>query len=152
MQGKLPELENLLVSRSGRTTSNYKTATFAAIGIYLIGGTLWRYYSQGVTEKILPNIILGFASFFALNYRKLVYLSPIGMVKETHTWITHHREVMKWEDIKFITLMHKGGETMVFLERDTLGWKVLFERDQVSDLKKFFKQYIPDIEINEMTR
>lgn len=146
MQGKLPELENLLVSRSGRTTSNYKTATFAAIGIYLIGGTLWRYYSQGVTEKILPNIILGFASFFALNYRKLVYLSPIGMVKETHTWITHHREVMKWEDIKFITLMHKGGETMVFLERDTLGWKVLFERDQVSDLKKFFKQYIPDIE------
>ena len=152
MQGKLPELENLLVSRSGRTTSNYKTATFAAIGIYLIGGTLWRYYSQGVTEKILPNIILGFASFFALNYLKLVYLSPIGMVKETHTWITHHREVMKWEDIKFITLMHKGGETMVFLERDTLGWKVLFERDQVSDLKKFFKQYIPDIEINEMNR
>jgi hypothetical protein len=152
LQGKLPELENLLVSRSGRTTSNYKTATFAAIGIYLIGGTLWRYYSQGVTEKILPNIILGFASFFALNYRKLVYLSPIGMVKETHTWITHHREVMKWEDIKFITLMHKGGETMVFLERDTLGWKVLFERDQVSDLKKFFKQYIPDIEINEMNR
>jgi len=152
LQGKLPELENLLISRSGRTTSNYKTATFAAIGIYLIGGTLWRYYSQGVTEKILPNIILGFASFFALNYRKLVYLSPIGMVKETHTWITHHREVMKWEDIKFITLMHKGGETMVFLERDTLGWKVLFERDQVSDLKKFFKQYIPDIEINEMNR
>ena len=152
MQGKLPELENLLVSRSGRTTSNYKTATFAAIGIYLIGGTLWRYYSQGVTEKILPNIMLGFASFFVLNYRKLVYISPIGMVKETHTWITHHREVMKWEDIKFITLMHKGGETMVFLERDTLGWKVLFERDQVSDLKKFFKQYIPDIEINEMNR
>ena len=152
MQGKLPELENLLVSRSGRTTSNYKTATFVAIGVYLIGGTLWRYYSQGVTEKILPNIILGFASFFALNYRKLVYLSPIGMVKETHTWITHHREVMKWEDIKFITLMHKGGETMVFLERDTLGWKVLFERDQVSDLKKFFKQYIPDIEINEIDR
>ena len=152
MQEKLPELENLLVSRSGRTTSNYKTATFAAIGIYLIVGTLWRYYSQGVTEKILPNIILGFASFFALNYRKLVYLSPIGMVKATHTWITHQREVMKWEDIKFITLMHKGGETMVFLERDTLGWKVLFERDQVSDLKKFFKQYIPDIEINEIDR
>ena len=152
MQGKLPELENLLIYKTATFAAIGITATFAAIGIYLIGGTLWRYYSQGVTEKILPNIILGFASFFALNYRKLVYLSPIGMVKETHTWITHHREVMKWEDIKFITLMHKGGETMVFLERDTLGWKVLFERDQVSDLKKFFKQYIPDIEINEMNR
>ena len=152
MQGKLPEFENLLVSRSGRTTSNYKTATFAAIGIYLIGGTLWRYYSLGITDKVLPNIILGFASFFALKYQKLVYLSQLGMVKETHTWITHHREVMKWEEIKFITLMHKRVETMVFLERDSLGWKVLFERDQVEDLKRIFKQYIPDIEINEIDR
>ncbi len=152
MQGKLPELENLLVSRSGRTTSNYKTAAFVAIGVYLIGGTLWRYFSLGITDKALPNIILGFASFFALNYRKLVYVSPIGMVKETHTWITHHREVMKWEELKFITLMHKKGETMVFLERDLLGWKVLFERDQVDDLKKIFKRYIPDIEINEIDR
>jgi hypothetical protein len=152
LQGKLPELENLLVSRSGRTTSYFKSATFAAIGIYLLGGTFWRYYSLGVRDNILPELMLGFASFFVLNYRKLVYISPIGMVKETHTWITHHREVMKWEEINFITLMHKGDETMVFLERDTLGWKVLFKCDQVNDLKKIFKQYIPDIEINEMTR
>ncbi len=41
---------------------------------------------------------------------------------------------------------------MVFLERDSLGWKVLFERDQVDDLKRIFKQYIPDIEINEIDR
>ncbi|MDY9920518.1 MAG: hypothetical protein U2P59_01655 [Synergistota bacterium] len=152
MQGKLPELENLLTSRSGMTASNYKTATFAAIGVYLLGGTLWRYYSLGITDKALPNVILGVASFFALKYQKLVYLSPIGMVKETHTWITHHREVMKWEDVNFITLMHKKGETMVFLERDSLGWKVLFERGQVEDLKRIFKQYIPDIEINEIDR
>ena len=152
MQGKLPELENLLVSRSGMTASNYKTATFAAIGVYLIGGTLWKYYSLGIADKVLPNIILGFASFFVLKYQKLVYVSPIGVVKETHTWITHHREVMKWEEVNFITLMHKKGETMVFLERDSLGWKVLFERDQVEDLKRIFKQYIPDIEINEIDR
>lgn len=134
------------------TASNYKTATFAAIGVYLLGGTLWRYYSLGITDKALPNVILGIASFFALKYQKLVYLSPIGMVKETHTWITQHREVMKWEDVNFITLMHKKGETMVFLERDSLGWKVLFERDQVNDLRRIFKQYIPDVEINEIDR
>ncbi|MCE5182914.1 MAG: hypothetical protein ABFC83_00935 [Synergistaceae bacterium] len=152
MQGKLPELENLLVSRSGMTASNYKTATFAAIGVYLIGGTLWKYYSLGIADKVLPNLILGFASFFVLKYQKLVYVSPVGMVKETHTWITHHREVMKWEEVKFITLMHKKDQTMVFLERDNLGWKVLFQRDQVNDLRRIFKQYIPDIEINEIDR
>lgn len=134
------------------TASNFKTATFAAIGVYLLGGTFWRYYSLGITDKVLPNIILGFASFFALRYRKLVYVSPIGMVKETHTWITHHREVLKWEEIQFITLMNRKSETMVFLERDVLGWKVLFERDQMVDLKKIFRNYIPDIEINEMER
>ena len=134
------------------TASNFKTATFAAIGVYLLGGTFWRYYSLGITDKVLPNIILGVASFFALKYQKLVYVSPIGMVKETHTWITHHREVLKWEEIQFITLMNRKSETMVFLERDVLGWKVLFERDQMVDLKKIFRNYIPDIEINEMER
>ena len=134
------------------TASNFKTATFAAIGVYLLGSTFWRYYSLGITDKVLPNIILGFASFFALRYRKLVYVSPIGMVRETHTWITHHREVLKWEEIQFSTLMNRKSETMVFLERDVLGWKVLFERDQVEDLKRIFKQYIPDIEINEIDR
>lgn len=134
------------------TASNYKTATFAAIGVYLIGGTLWKYYSLGIADKVLPNLILGFASFFVLKYQKLVYVSPVGMVKETHTWITHHREVMKWEEVKFITLMHKKDQTMVFLERDNLGWKVLFQRDQVNDLRRIFKQYIPDIEINEIDR
>ena len=29
---------------------------------------------------------------------------------------------------------------------------VAFERDQVEDLKRIFKQYIPDIEINEIDR
>ena len=107
---------------------------------------------MGVTDKALPNLIIAAASFFALRYQKLVYVSPIGMVKETHTWITHHREVMKWEEIQFITLMYKQGATMVFLERDSLGWKLLFERDQMVDLKKIFRNYIPDIEINEMER
>ncbi len=137
---------------SGRTANNYKTAAFAAIGVYLIGGTLWKYYSLGIADKALPNIILGFASFFALKYQKLVYVSPLGVVKETHTWITHHREIMKWEEMQFITLMHKRDVTMVFLEKDVLGWKVLFEKDQINDLKKIFKQYIPDVEINEIDR
>lgn len=152
MQEKLPELESLLVSESGRAANNYKTLAFAAIGIYLIGGTIWRYYSMGITDKVLPNIILGLASFFVLKYQKLVFVSPVGVVKETHTWITHHREIMKWEEMQFITLMHKQNATMVFLERDSLGWKVLFEKDQIEDLKMIFKQYIPDIEINEIVR
>ncbi len=152
MKGKLPELEKLLVSKSGRAAGKYKTAAFAAIGVYLLGGTIWRALNGSLTAKALPDVLLGFASFFAMKYEKIVYLSPEGMVKETHTWITHHREIMRWEEMAFITLMHKKSETMVFLERDFLGWKVLFDRGQADDLKKIFKRFIPDVEINEMDR
>lgn len=149
---KLDKLDKLLVSKSGQTTGNFKTATFAAIGVYLIGITLWRYYSLGITDKAVPNIIIGLSSFFALKYQKLNYVSPIGIVRETHTWVTHHREIMKWEEIKFITIMHKRSEAMLFFERDLLGWKVLFDEIQVDDLRKLFKKYIPDIDVNNIQR
>ena len=150
MSQKLVPLQRLLVSKTGSVNSNFKTFTFAAIGVYLLGSTLWRYYSLGITEGVFPNLIIGFASFFALKYQKVVYLSPIGMVKETHTWVTHHRELLKWEEIKFITIMKKRKQTLVFLEKDTLGWKLLFDNDQVADLKDMFAEYAPDIEINDM--
>jgi len=59
---------------------------------------------------------------------------------------------MKWEEIKFITIMHKHNEAMVFFERDVLGWKVLFEEKQIDGLKKLFKLYIPEIDVNDISR
>jgi len=149
---KLAIIEKLLISKSGQTAGNFKTATFAAIGIYLIGITLWRYYALGTTEKAVSNTIIGLSSFFALKYEKVNYISPLGIVRETHTWITHHREIMKWEEIKFITIMHKHNEAMVFFERDVLGWKILFEEKQIDGLKKLFKLYIPEIDVNDISR
>lgn len=37
---------------------------------------------------------------------------------------------------------------MVFIERDTMGWKVLFGRDQIPALREIFAKYIPDVEID----
>lgn len=152
MSVKLPELEKLLVSKSGMIAGNFKTATFVTIGVYLLGTTLWRYFSLGITDNAAANIFIGLASFFALKYQKLIYISPVGVVKETHTWITHHREVMKWEDIKFITIMYKRGEAMVFFERDVLGWKVLFDESQIDALKELFKKYVPKVTVNDIKR
>ena len=152
MSQKLPELEKLLVSKSGMAVGNMKTATFAAIGVYLIGITIWRYYSLGTTDKAAMNILIGLSSFFALKYQKLVYISPLGPVKETHTWITHHRETLRWDEIKFITIMYRRGEAMVFFERDVLGWKVLFDESQIDALKELFKKYVPKVTVNDIKR
>ncbi|MEG1798858.1 MAG: hypothetical protein RR214_01610 [Synergistaceae bacterium] len=150
MSQKLVPLQRLLVSKTGSANTNMKTFTFAAIGVYLIGSTAWRYFSAGITDGMTSNLIIGAAAFFVLKYQKVVYVSPVGMVKETHTWITHHRELLRWEDIAFITIMRKRKQTLVFLERDTLGWKLLFDNDQVDELKSLFEQYIPEVEINDI--
>lgn len=152
MSEKLPELEKLLVSKSRRSTGYLTSLTFVLIGIYILGTAFWRYYSLGDTKNLVPNLILGCAAFFVVRYQKLNYISPIGPVRETHTWLTHHREVLKWDDIQFITIMHKGSETMLYFEKDVTGWKVLFETSQTDELKAIFKKYIPNMEINEMNR
>lgn len=90
-------------------------------------------------------------AFFVIGYRKLIYVSQDGMVKETHTWLSHHRELLKWSEVKYITIMYKVGHAMVFLERDALGWKVLFTKEQIPELREIFKKYLPpDIGINEI--
>lgn len=147
---KLPELDRLLVSKSGQAAGTLKSITFALIGVYALGGAAWRYFAAGNTHNAFYNILIGVMSFFVLKYEKRLYVAPTGIVKETHTWITHHREVMKWDSIKFVTIMHKRGEAMVFFERDTLGWKVLFADDQVAELLALFKKYIPDVEVNDI--
>lgn len=149
---KLPELDRLLVSKSGHAAGNFKTIVFALIGVYTLGFTAWRYFAQGITTNALYNIIIGVMCFFVLKYEKLVYVSPVGIVKETHTWFSHHREVLKWSEVKFVTIMHKRKESMVFLERDTLGWKVLFGLEQIPELKTLFAKYIPSVEVDEMAR
>ena len=151
MSRKLPPLEKLLVSKNGRSTSYLRSGAFVAIGIYLLWSTWWRY-NHGITENWQWNLLLGFCSFFVVNYRKLVYVSPNGFVKETHTWITHYREELKWNEIKFITIMYRRDEAMVFLEQDVLGWKLLFDKDQIPAMKNLLAVHAPKIEINEMQR
>ena len=152
MPDKLPPLEKLLTSKSGYATSVIKSLTFALIGFYGLGSAYWAYFVKGTTEHLASNMLIGCAAFFVINYRKLVYISPEGVVKETHTWITHQRELLKWGEVKSIGIMYKGSEAMVFLERDVTGLKFLFEKSQVDDLKKLFRKYLPKMDINEIDR
>lgn len=92
--------------------------------------------------------MVGALSFFVIGYQKLVYASPDGIVKETRTWLTDHREIMRWDEIQFVSIIYRGKEAMVFLERDTFGWKVLFGRDQIPALKDIFAEYIPAVDID----
>lgn len=90
-------------------------------------------------------------AFFVVGYRKLVYVSRGGVVRETSTWLTHHRELLEWSGVRFVTIMYRGNSAMVFLERDSMGWKLLFEKDQIPQLKKLFQEHMPEVEIDEIS-
>lgn len=101
---------------------------------------------------MIPNIIVGICAFFVMRYSTVNYLAPEGVVRETHTWIMHRREILKWAEIRFVTIMHDGPDTMCFFEKDVLGLKMLFATDQVNDIKAILAKYIPGVDVNEMDR
>lgn len=152
MPQKLAPLEKLLVSKSGYIATTCKSITFALIGVYGFGTAAWMYFVNNSTQHLASNLLIGCAAVFVINYRKLVYVSPEGMARDTHTWFAHYRELLKWNDVKSIGIMYKGSEAMVFLEQDVLGGKYMFDANQIDDLKKLFKKYLPGKDINEIDR
>ena len=61
-------------------------------------------------------------------------------MKDTHTWFSHHREVLRWDEIRHVTLVTKGMGLTAFLEKDVVGWKLLFERNDMAALDGLFKK------------
>lgn len=143
-------MDRLLVSKSGQAAGRVKSAAFGLTGVYLLALTAWRYFAHGITSGAQYTILVGALSFLVIRYSKLVYLSPSGVVRETRTWRTSHREVMRWDEVKAVSIVYRGKEAMVFLERDAMGWKALFDREQAQALKEIFAEYIPHIEIDEV--
>jgi len=123
---------------------------FGFVGAYLIATTAWRYFADGITTGAPYTLLVGVMSFLVISYQKLTYVSLPGIIKETRTWFFHHREILRWSDIKFVSIMYRGDLAMVFLERDILGWKVLFLKEQIPKLKELFEEHIPEVEINEI--
>lgn len=120
---------------------------FAIIAVYLFATGIWQLRTGGVDSRALINLLLGCCSIVVMKYVKRIYISPEGIVKETHTWITHHREILPWSDIKHLTLMSKGDRLIAFVEKDTLGQKIFFERKDIPLIKEIFRTYGPKIPV-----
>ena len=128
MAEKLAPLESLLVSASGREAGKWKSITFAMIAAYLLLTAVWQFSHEEVTQRALLNLFLGCCSVVVIKYEKLIYVSPLGFVKETHTWVSHHRELLPWNEVKYVTLTTRGSRLMALIEKDEIGWKLFFKR------------------------
>lgn len=143
----LEPIEVILLSPSGREAGLWKSITFVIIAAYLLATGIWMINQTGLTQRAIVNIALGLCSIVVTKYEKKIYLSPVGFVKETHTWFSHHRQILPWNEIQHVTLMSKGEKLIAFIERDTLGWKLFFDRKDIPLIKDTVKQHGPKIPI-----
>lgn len=149
---QLEPLECLLVSQSTRSNGKWRSATFILIAVYLFVTAGWMFFNTGFSQKALINFLMGFCSVIVVGYEKRIYVSPKGFVKETHTWFSHHRDLLPWEKTKFVTIFLKNGRVMALIEPkdEPLGWKIAFGEADYSKLKGIVREYGPKVELNDM--
>jgi hypothetical protein len=122
--------------------------TFGVIGVYLLGDSLRRFLMfKGMTVHAL---FVGAAILYACGYRKRIYLTEEGIVRETKTWLNRNREVFPWAELGHVGLAFRRKQMMAFFERDILGWKVLFDRSEEETLREILGKYSPGIEITTL--
>jgi len=122
--------------------------TFGIIGIYLLGDSLRRFLM--VKSLTMHALFVGAAILYACGYRKRIYLTEEGIVRETKTWMNRNREVFPWAELGHVGLAFRRNQMMVFFERDILGWKVLFDRAQEGQLREILDKFSPGIEITTL--
>ena len=144
---ELEQLECLLVSKSSRTINGWRRFTFGALAASLAVTGVMEFMNEGFSQKIAINAFLCVCGLLVLKFEKKIYASPLGFVKDTHTWFSHHREVLRWDEIRHVTLVTKGMGLTAFLEKDVVGWKLLFERNDMAALDGLFKKYAPKVKV-----
>lgn len=144
---ELEQLECLLVSKSSRTVDGWRRFTFGALAAYLAVTSVMEFMNEGFSQKVAVNAFLCVCSLLVLKFEKKIYASPLGFVKDTHTWFSHHRELLRWDEIRHVTLVTKGMGLTAFLEKDVVGWKLLFERNDMAALDGLFKKYAPTVKV-----
>ena len=144
---ELEQLECLLVSKSSRTINGWRRFTFGALAAYLAVTGVMEFMNEGFSQKTVINAFLCVCGLLVLKFEKKIYASPLGFVKDTHTWFSHHREVLPWSEVRHVTLVTKGTGLTAFIEKDVIGWKLLFERNDMAALDGLFKKYAPKVKV-----
>lgn len=150
MRQQLEPLNSLISSSSAREAGKWKSVTFAVIAVYLLLTGVWQLSKGNFGQRTWLNLFLGCCSATVVRYEKRLYVSESGFVKETHTWFSHHREILLWKDVRSVTLQTKGERLMLFAEQGVTGWKLLFGKGDAPKLKEIIKQYAPKLKVTEI--
>ncbi len=128
-------METIIESRSSYSASKWMKVFLLLFGLYCI-------YSS-FSEFAIHKLILAIAAFYGIIYKKRIYVSSEGLVKEVKGILGTSVEFFPWQEVKAVTFSFKGDAMMVFFERGITGWKILFKREEEALLKELLSKYAP---------
>jgi len=132
-------MEAIIESQSSYSASLKMKVVLLVFGIYCI-------YSAFSAFEIY-KIIVAVVAFYGIVYKKRIYVSSNGLVREVRGVLGTSVEVLPWEEIKAATVVYKGALVMVFFEKGITGWKILFKREDERLLSELLCKYAPDAEV-----
>ena len=123
-------------------------AVFAVVlGLFALVTAYRVYAAEGLVPKVAYNLVVAVICICGAGIGKRLYLSDVGVVRETHSWGRVIRRVLDWDDIRHVSVARRPKNIMVFFEVDFTGWKVMFARDQEAEVLDILGDMIPDVEV-----
>lgn len=140
----------LCESKTAQSMPRWMRVGIFAGGLLLLGGVV-RSLILGATGGMeLQRGLIGLFCLLAAGYKKRIYLSPEGIVKETKNWTGRYREVFLWKDVRHVTLVFRGNGLMCFFEKDMKGWRLLFDASQERVVRDILSTHIPKTDVEVM--
>jgi hypothetical protein len=130
----------LLISQSIVPFSRWVTWSIIGVGLFLI--------ARGIYAGIFQEVLIGATFIYASGYRKRIFISEDGLVRETRLWRRTRTTVLSWSEIKHVSLARRASKIIVFFEKDVTGWRVLFNDEDEPKLRVILQKYIPEVGIS----
>jgi hypothetical protein len=141
------KLKILCDSSASKPMPKWMSAAAIAVGIALFYGAYSVFMEGGFSSKFFYCAALGAICLMGVGISKKLYLSDVGIVRETHSWGRVSRTIIPWKDVKHVTLAYKGENMVAFFEVGSTGWKVYFSRSQDGEVRNAIETMIPDTEV-----
>jgi hypothetical protein len=128
----------------------WMSAAAIAVGFALFYGAYSAFAAGAPLSRLFFYAAPGAVCIAGAGISKKLYLSDVGIVRETHSWGRVIRTVLPWKDVKHVTLAYKGENMIAFFEVGLTGWKAPFSRSQDSEVRDVIEEMLPDTEVDTL--
>lgn len=142
----------ILDTEQAKTKNLSRSVIYAVFGIYLIGYSAYAAYSRESIKTILAAFVIGGVVLFASNFSKRFFIADEGIVQSVRSWSGRQDTLMSWEDLFLVSFVTEKDNLTAYFDNGEKVWKLDFPSWQRKELKQLVIKYLPDMEINEITK